>query len=334
MVNPGQAVTFEDVRAALTAVQTRLPATPAWNYPILDAKAKATVVVKHENVQPTGAFKVRGGVNLAARLAVEPAAGLVTASTGNHAQSVAYAGRISGTRTVIVMPTNAPVSKIEATRRQGAEVLLHGQSMADALVRAAELAASDDLRFIDPGNDPDILAGHATVYLELLDQYPDLEAIYVPIGSGTGAAGACIVRDEVAPACRIVGVQAAAAPAAYNSWKDGSIQTAPAGTAFSGLATSRGFERPQAILRARLDDFRLVSEDAIRAAIRLLATAAHTLAEGAAAASLAGLMSDAGRPGRCAIVCTGGNADTNELASICDAAPVQGTGAASSRAGW
>ena len=310
-------VTFDGVLAAMEAVAAALPPTPAWNYPLLDAATGTTVVVKHENVQPIGAFKVRGGINLVATLtSTERAAGLVTASTGNHAQSVAFAGRRLGVPVIVVMPTSAPAKKIDATRLLGAEVVLHGEGMTEAVAHAREIAGERGMRYVDPGNDPAIVHGHATVYLELLRQHPDLEAIYVPVGSGSGAAGACVVRDAIAPNCRIIAVQSEAAPAAYESWASGSLASADIKTAYSGLATGRGFALPQSVMAGRLDDFLLVSEAAIADAIRLLATHAHTLAEGAGAASLAGLLADDGRPAKCAVACTGGNADATELAAI------------------
>lgn len=310
-------VSFDGVLAAMEAVSAVLPPTPAWHYPLLDDVAGTQVVVKHENTQPTGAFKVRGGISLASSLtSAEQAAGLVTASTGNHAQSIAFVGQRLGIPAVIVMPVTAPTKKIEATRLLGAEVVLHGDGMTEAVAHAHEIASERGMRYVDPGNDPAIVQGHATVYLELLRQHPDLEAIYVPVGSGSGAAGACIVRDAVAPDCRIVAVQSDAAPAAHLSWSSGSLESADIKTAYSGLATGKGFELPQSVMVRRLDDFILVSEDAIADAIRLLATHAHTLAEGAGAVSLAGLLADEKRPDRCAVICTGGNADATERTAI------------------
>lgn len=288
-----------------------------WSYPLLDAVSGCEVVVKHENVQPTGAFKVRGGLTLLRHLdEADREAGLITVSTGNHAQSIAYAARRHGVPAVIVVPTSTPRCKVDAITALGAEVVVHGPTMGEAGARARALAAERGLRWVDPGGEPAIVAGHATVYLELLRQRPDLEAIYVPVGSGTGAAGACLVRDALAPGCRIIGVQSAQAPAAHDSWRAGRLVERPCRTVAGGLATGRGFDLPQRILRARLDAFLLVDDSAIGRAIGLLATHAHTLAEGAGAAALAGLLGDPGRPGVCAVVCSGGNADDAELALI------------------
>ena len=309
--------TFDDILAAADAVHRRLPVTPAWSYPALDALAGCEVVVKHENTQPTGAFKVRGGLALAATLApAQLAAGLVTASTGNHAQSIAYAARLHGATATIVVPESAPEAKVAAVRLLGANVVVHGPTMTEAVAMAQELAGRDGMTYVDPGNTPAIIAGHATVYLELLTQRPDLEAIYVPIGSGSGAAGACLVRDRLAPDCRIVGVQSSAAPAAYLSWQAGTIESAACLTRHSGLATGRGFDLPQSVIGAGLADFVVVDDVEISDAARVLAHRAHTLAEGAGAAALAGLLKAATRPQRVAVICTGGNASAEEIADL------------------
>lgn len=311
------ALTFAGVLHAADAIAGELPPTPSWIYPALNEAVGAQVVVKHENVQPTGAFKVRGGVSLAAGLTdAERQAGLISASTGNHAQSLAYAGRLARTPTIVVMPVTAPEEKAHATRLLGAEVIRHGATMTESCQHAAHLATERGMRFVSPGDDPAIVHGHATIYLELLRRHPDLEAIYVPVGSGSGAAGACVVRDELAPNCRIVGVQSAAAPAAYNSWRSGRVEQAACATRFSGIATSSGSQLPLSVMRGRLDDFLLVDDRQILEAMRLLSTAAHTLAEGAGAAALAGLLQDTEHPQRCAIVCSGGNADGREIADI------------------
>lgn len=311
------ALSFAGVLHAAEVIAAELPPTPSWSYGALNEAVGCEVIVKHENVQPTGAFKVRGGVSLAAGLtAAERRAGLVSASTGNHAQSVAYAGRLAGAPTVLVMPVNAPEQKAHATRLLGAEVIRHGATVGESCDFAARLATERGMRFVSPGDDPAIVHGHATIYLELLRRHPDLEAIYVPVGSGSGAAGACVVRDELAPGCRVIGVQSVAAPAAYNSWRSGRVEEAACETRFGGVATSRGSRLPLSVLRDRLDDFLLVEDAEILDAMRVLSRTAHTLAEGAGAAGLAGLLRDDRRPQRCAVVCTGGNADAREIADI------------------
>lgn len=310
-------LTFDEVERAAEVVAAAVPATPLVPHPLLDRQLGARVLVKHENVLPTGAFKVRGGINLANRLtAAEVSAGLVTCSTGNHAQSVAHAARLAGTTATIVMPAVAPEVKRAAVEALGGRVVIAGETMAEAAA-AARGPAALGAAYVDP-TDPRIVLGHATLYLELFQARPDLAAVYVPIGSGTGAVGACLVRDRLAPGCRVVGVQSAAAPAVWRSWRSGEIQSAPAATRASGLATSNGYPNTHAHLRAGLSDFLLVPDEDLDLAARLLATHAHTLAELAGAASLAGLLADpardADRP--VAVVVTGGNASADEIARL------------------
>lgn len=304
------------IRRAAEVVSAHLAATPVVAHPLLDAAVGAPMLVKHENVLPTGAFKVRGGVHLASSLTdAERTAGLLSVSTGNHAQSVAYAARLAGTRATIVMPTSAPAVKVEAVAALGATVVTHGPTMTEAAAHARELETRHGLRFVDPA-EAVILLGHATLYLELFTDHPDLATVFVPVGSGTGAAGACLVRDALAPSCRVVAVQSEAAPAAYLSWRSGRLESAPCTTVVSGVATGHGFALPQSVLADRLDDFVLVPDARIADAARLLATHAHTLAEGAGAAALAGLLSRARPDGTSAVICTGGNASAEEIAAL------------------
>ncbi|MEU7605571.1 pyridoxal-phosphate dependent enzyme [Streptomyces sp. NPDC041003] len=312
-------LTYADVLAARDLLTGHLPVTPMWSYPALDAVTGATVHVKHENVQPVGAFKVRGGLTLLAAMApAQRARGLMTYSTGNHALSLAYACAVFGAPCSVVMPATASAEKVRAVRALGATAVLHGADMASAQERAEQLAAEGGRHLVSPGDTPALLAGVGTAYLEILEARPDLDAIVVPVGSGTGAAAACLVAAQLAPACRVVAVQSSAAPAAHDSWRGGACVRRPNRTAVDGLATGRGFALPQQLMRAGLADFRLVSDAEIFAAQRLLASHAHTLAEGAGAAALAAVLADrdgfAGQ--RVAVVCTGGNASAAEIAAL------------------
>lgn len=308
---------FEDVLAARELLTSRLPATPMWSYPALNDVTGASVFVKHENTQPTGAFKVRGGLTLLAGLTSRQRRdGLVTYSTGNHAQSIAYACAEYGAPCTVVMPETASEEKIRATRGHDARVVLSGADMAGAQ-KAAEALADASL-LVSPGDTAELMAGVGTAYLELFEAWPDLDAVVVPVGSGTGAAAACLVAAAVAPRCRVIAVQSASSPAAHDSWRAGSTVERPNRTAVDGLATGRGFELPQRLLREGLSDFRLVSDAEIQAAQGVLATHAHTLAEGAGAAALAAVLAApdefAGR--RVAVVCSGGNASKSEIAAL------------------
>jgi threonine dehydratase len=326
-VNP----TFADVLAARDLLAGHLPATPMWSYPALDAVAGATVYVKHENTQPTGAFKVRGGLTLLAGMtAAQRRRGLVTYSTGNHAQSLAYACAAFDAACTVVMPAAVSAEKVRAVRSRGATVLLHGDNLADAEERAGTLAAEEGLLPVSAADTPELVAGVGTAYLEIVEAEPDLDAVVVPIGSGTGASAAGLVTAALAPRCQVIGVQSAASPAAHDSWRAGTAQRRPDRTAAEGLATGRPFALPQRLMRDTLADFLLVSDAEITAAQRLLVSHAHTLAESAGAAALAGVLAQperfAGK--RIAVMCSGGNASAAEVAALAAAGASDAAGAA------
>ncbi|GAB2623654.1 serine/threonine dehydratase [Paractinoplanes abujensis] len=282
---------------------------------MLNAAVGATVHVKHENAQPVGAFKARGALNL---LASTPGRGAVTYSTGNHAQSMAWASHLFDTPCTVVMPEGANPAKVAAVQAWGATVILTGATLADAEAHAVDLADRTGHRLVSPGDTPELLAGVGTLYQEILTARPGLDAIVVPVGSGTGAAAAAVVAEAVAPRCEVIAVQSSASPAAHDSWRSGALCTRPNKTRVEGLATGRGYDLPQQIMRKHLADFVLVSDDSIAEAQRLLAAAAHTLAEGAGAAALAALLAFPDRfAGReVAVICSGGNASPTELATL------------------
>ena len=309
--------TFDDVLAAKALLAGLLPATPAWSYPVLNEAVGATIWIKHENVQPVGAFKVRGGLNRLASLSTEQRArGVIAASTGNHAQSVAYAARQFNAPCTIVMPERANPVKAAAVRAWGAELVLRGAVFDDCRRIAGELAAASGAYYVDSGDEPLLISGVATAALELFETVRDLDVLFVPVGSGTGASGACLAASGVAPDCRVIGVQSAQAPAAYESWRAGALVNRPNETVIEGLSTGTPFALPQQIMHEHLHDFLLIDDTDIRGAQRLMITAAHTMAEGAGAAALAGFLTRrqeyAGR--RVGLICSGGNASEEELA--------------------
>lgn len=311
--------TFADVLAARDLLAGRLPATPMWSYPALNAEAGATLYVKHENVQPVGAFKVRGGLTLLAGLSTaQRDRGLVTYSTGNHALSIAYACATAGVACTVVMPTTASDGKVRAVRALGAAVLPHGPDLGAAQQRAETLAVDERALLISPGDTPALLAGVGTTYLEIFQAHPDLDAVVVPVGSGTGAAAAVLVAATLTPRCQVIAVQSSASPAGHDSWRTGDCVQRPNRTAVEGLATGRGFVLPQRLMRTGLADFHLVDDAQITAAQRLFASHAHTLAEGAGAAALAAVLARPDRfvGQRVGIVCTGGNASAAEIAAL------------------
>jgi threonine dehydratase len=308
-----------DILDARRLLAGRLPETPMWSYPVLDARVGAEVHIKHENVQPTGAFKVRGGITLLARMAPEQRArGVVGYSTGNHAQSLAYAARLFGAPCVIVMPEDPNPAKMAAVRALGATVVISGATMTEACQEAGAIAAREGRRLVSAADEPDLVAGVGTLYLEMLLRQPDLDALFVPVGGGSGAAAACLVARALAPSCRVIAVQSAQAPAAHDSWRLGEFVTRPVKTRAEGLATGSAFALTQEIMRAGLADFVLVDDEEIDAAQRVLLTEAHTLAEGAGAAALAALlaMRDEFTGRKVGVVCTGGNAAHHEITRV------------------
>jgi threonine dehydratase len=312
-----QIPTFQDVLKAHQRIRPYLNRTPTYPYAGLDDLVGAAVYVKHENYQPVGAFKVRGGINLLLQMDEnERRCGLIAASTGNHGQSIAYAGRMFNVPVKIIVPEGANAGKVAAMRGMGAEVIIQGEKMEQAMALCDELAKQHGYRYVNPGNEPHLIAGVATETLELLQDAPEVETIIVPVGSGSGAAGACIVAKAINPAIRVIGVQSEAAPAAYLSWKHKRLESAENQTEIEGLATGGGFALPQAILQQHLDDFILVSDAAILQAMVWMVEKAHTLAEGAGASPLAAAyaLRDQLRGQHVGIICTGANARPEQLA--------------------
>ena len=308
-----------EVFAARQRIAPYLRPTPLYRYPTLDAMTGARVWVKHENHQPVGAFTVRGGVNLVSQLdADERRRGVIAASTGNHGQSVAYAADLFGVPAVICVPGQANPVKVESMRALGAEVVFYGRDFDEAREHCEQLAAEHRYRYIHSGNEPALIAGVATYTVEILEARPDIEVIVVPVGGGSGAAGACVVAKAVRSTVEVIGVQSEAAPAAYRSWRTGTLVQDTTSTFAEGLATRTAFELPQRILRERLDDFVLVSEEALKTATRLMIEKTRNLVEPAGAAALAAVLDAPQRfTGReVAIICSGGNISPAQLAGL------------------
>src|SRR5262247_3990980 len=219
--------TFQDVLLAQRQIRPYLPRTPLHRYPALDDLLGTPTYVKHENYQPVGAFKVRGGINLISQLSEEERArGVIAASTGNHGQSVSYAAKLFGVKARIVVPEIANPGKVAAMQGMGAEVIFHGERFDEARLHCESLAQQHGYRYIHSGDEPLLIAGVATETLEMLEDEPGLEVLFVPIGGGSGAAGACLAAHAVNPAIKVIGVQSEASPAAYESWKQRACTTA------------------------------------------------------------------------------------------------------------
>ncbi len=280
--------TLRDVYRARKQIRPYLNPTPLRLSAGLSHLVGAEVWVKHDNALPTGAFKVRGGVNLVSQLSeAERRAGLICASTGNHGQSIAYAGRLFGVPVIVAAPENANPLKVAAMRELGAEVLLHGPDFDAAREHVERLAAERGYRYVHSGDEPLLIAGVGTHTLEIVEELPDVDVVIVPLGGGSGAAGACVVAKAIDPAIQVIAVQSEQAPAAYESWRAGEPRSAPNRTFAEGLATATSFALPQRILRDKLDDFILVSDEALREAIVLMLEHARSLSEAAGAAPLA-----------------------------------------------
>ena len=288
--------TFADVLEARRTMAPYLRPTPLHAYPALSGLLGAEVRLKHENHQFLGAFKVRGGINLLAHLSPEERSrGVITASTGNHGQSIAFACNTFGARAIIGLPVEANPLKVQSMRDLGAELIFHGKNFDEARKYSEGLAAEKGYRFVHPANEPLLIAGVATQTLEIVEEFPQVDAIFVPLGGGSGAAGACIVAKTINPEIQVIAVQAASAQAGYLSWKNRRITQSPMETVAEGLATGWGYELPQSILWDLLDDFVLVSDDEMLQAIAILLDKAHTLSEAAGAAALAGAINHGDR---------------------------------------
>ena len=311
-----QIPTYEDVLRARKQIAPYLLRTPLHEYPALNDLVGARVFIKHENHQPTGAFKVRGGINLISQLSAdERARGVIAASTGNHGQSIAYAAKVFGVGARIVVPEKANPGKVASMRGLGAEVIFHGAKFDEARAYCEALAAEQGFRYVHSGNEPLLIAGVATQVAEMLEDEPELEVIIVPVGGGSGAAGACIAAREINPGISVIGVQSDAANAAHESWRQRRLVEQPNTTLAEGLATGSAFILPQTIMWQGLRDFVLVSDQQLLRGMLWLIEHAHTLAEAAGAASLAAAYTLRekliGR--KIGLICSGGNVTPDQV---------------------
>ena len=308
--------TFNDVLAARQRIAPYLKPTALHRYPALDELVGTQTWVKHENHQPICAFKIRGGINLMSQLSDdERRRGVITASTGNHGQSIAYAAGLFGVRAIICVPEGANPVKVQSIRGLNAEIISHGKDFDEAREHCEQLAAEHGYRYIHSGNEPHLIAGVATEALEIMEQQPDIEVIIVPVGGGSGASGTCIAAKAINSKVQVIGVQSAEAPAAYRSWKERRLVTDRMGTIAEGMATRTAFELPQRILWEKLDDFVLVPDAELRTAVRLMIETTRNLAEPAGAAALAAALrlKDRLRGRRVALILSGANITPSQL---------------------
>jgi len=318
-------VSFDDVLAARDRIRAHLPATPLRRYAPLDDAVGAGigVLVKHENHQPTNAFKIRNALSALGALGEsDRRRGVVAASTGNHGQGLAYAGALLGVPVTICVPVGNNPEKNAAIRGYGARLIEEGSGYDDAIAVADRLAARDGLRVVHSTNERGVIAGAATITLETLDQAPELDAMVLAVGGGSQAVGALTVARALRPGLRVYGVQAAGASAGHDSWHARRpLRAAAADTFADGIATRSTYELTFETLLEGLAGFVTVTDDEIAAAVRLLLSTTHNLVEGAGAAGLAGLLrlrdELAGRT--VAIVISGANIDAATLRRVVSA---------------
>ena len=281
--------TLDDVYLARTRIEGVIRRTPLMRHPLLAAETGLDIRVKHENHNPTGAFKVRGGLNLIAALPEdERARGVISASTGNHGQSIAFAAQRSGVSCIIAVPRGNNPDKNAAMRALGANVVEQGADFDEAREWVEREAKSRGLRYVHSANEPLLLAGVATYALEIFEDLPDPDVLIVPIGGGSGACGCCIARTGLRRKTRVIGVQAVEADAFTRSWRGSErVSMDHTATFAEGLATRYTFDLTFDLLKRELDDIVTVTESELEEGVRVSLRTTHNLAEGAGAASLA-----------------------------------------------
>ena len=313
-------VTFHDIVAARRVVYRFLKPTPLIRYLELSDVLGFNAYIKHENHQPTGSFKVRGGLNFMSQLP-EPQKrrGVITVTSGNNGQSIAYAAKQFGVHATVVVPNGNNPEKNSAVRALGAELVEGGADFDEARDLCGELQVERGHYYVDPLSEPALFHGVGTYSLEIFEQLPDVSTIIVPIGGGSGACGAITVARAINPDVKVIGVQAENAPAIYLSWKAGKkIQTDSCQTVADGLATRVPSDLPFSILKDGISDIVLVSEEEMREAIRMMLRYTHNLVEAAAAAALAAAhkLKNELEDKNVVMVMSGANLDTETLKSI------------------
>jgi threonine dehydratase len=324
-----QAPTLADVYAARERVYRAIEPTPLMRHPLLAAETGLDIRVKHENHNPTGAFKVRGGMNLIGSLPAAERRGVITATTGNHGQSIALACQRDGVPCTIVTPIGNNPEKNAAMRALGAELVEFGRDFDEARERVEQLQHERGLRYVHSANEPLLIAGVGTYALEIFEAQPETDAIPVPIGGGSGACGCALVRTGLGSRAQIIGVQAARADAFTRSWNaarqaggstGGGVRVVgdKADTFAEGMATRVTFDLTFEILARELDAIVTLTEDELAEGVRLALRTTHNLAEGAGAAPLMAAMKLRDQLAGKRVVCvmSGGNIDRATLTRI------------------
>ena len=313
--------TFEDIVSAREFIAPYLPKSPLVRVNAISEQLECDYYAKLENLQPTGAFKVRGGVNLVGTSSDdERRRGLVAASTGNHGQSIAYAGRLFSTPVIIYSPAeNVNHVKMQAMRNFGAEVRLHGRDFDEARQECERVADEQGFRYVHSANEAKLIAGVGTIGLEIFEDLEDVDVIISPAGGGSCASGNCIVANQLNPNVRVIAVQSEGAPAMWHAWRNRSLDPYPTmKTEHEGLASRVPFEMTNKILWELLSDFALATDAEINDAVKLLARHAKQVVEGSGAASLAAAIKlrDSLRGKKVVGVVSGGNIPLERFAAL------------------
>ena len=319
-------LSLRDVYAARRVVYRTLRPTPLLRHPLLNRETGLDVYVKHENHNPTSAFKIRGGLNLVGSLDADERRGVITASTGNHGQSIAMACQRESVPCTVVVPEGNNPDKNAAIRAYGATVVEVGRDFDAAREYVERVVAERGLRYVHSANEPLLIAGVATYALELFEELPQVDVVLVPIGGGSGACGCALVRSWLGSGARVIGVQASGADAFTRSWRTGERVIGDVAATFAeGIATRWTFDLTFEILREHLDDIVTLDEEELREGIRLALRTTHNLAEGAGAAALAAAVKQraelAGKTVAC--VMSGGNITNEVLRQVLEGAPAR-----------
>lgn len=275
-----------EVLKADKILSQKLRPTPLVYYKSLSETIGAEIYMKHENHLPGGSFKIRGGLNIMHHLQKQGVTGVITFSTGNHGISVATAAKYYGIEATIVVPKNNNAEKNKLIQEAGAVLVEAGNNFEEAAAAGAKIQKEKNLRFIHAANEPHLINGVGTEFLEILRDLPDVDAVILPIGGGSELAAAVTVFKTINPKIEIYAVQAQSSQAAYLSWKSGRIQQSPNKTFAGGFATGIAYEIPFGIYKNQLSDFILLSEDDIKKGIYLALACTHKLAEGAGASTI------------------------------------------------
>ncbi len=311
-------VTPADIVAARRTIAGHVLHTPMLPAPRLSALTGARVLVKYENLQVTNSFKERGALNkLSSLSASQRARGVIAMSAGNHAQALAYHAARLGIPSTIVMPVTTPFVKVEATQAHGAEVLLDGETLAEAQARAEAIARERGLTLVHPYDDPLVIAGQGTIALEMLEAAPDLEMLVIPVGGGGLIAGNAVAARSLAPQIEIIGAEAALYPSAWNALR-GESRPCGGATLAEGIAVKNVGALTLPIMRELVAELVLVDEVHLERAVNAYLTLQKTMAEGAGAAGLAAMLAepDRFRGRKVGLILCGGNIDPRVLASV------------------